>query len=157
MIQFCLSLICFIFCVFLEPSFAKSNDDFGVGVILGAPTGISVDKKLSRSHSVDGALSYGSYFYVHGTYLNHFLRSIRVEDYSFGWFYGIGARLFVLEKNKREEEKKELYLGPRGSIGLNFPIKQNPFEFFIEGSCVLNVIPETGVDLGIAVGGRFYF
>lgn len=142
-------------------SFANS---FGLGVVLGMPSGISANYHLSERNSLDAALSLNSTgdskFYFHSTYLVHYRNSLKVDEVLLGWYYGIGAKIENLEKRNKDtnNEETKTYLGPRGSIGLNLPLQKDiDFDIFGEITLGLDVIPSTNVYTGIGIGGRIYF
>lgn len=138
------------------PAIAKPGK-FGLGVVIVNPTGFSVNYKLKRSKSIDAALSFdldGDDFHFHSTYLWHKYRAFSDDKYRFGWYAGIGVR--VLSKKPKFSDKK-FWLGPRGSLGLNFPFMKRRFDAFVEGALIMNVIEETDLDADFALGARYYF
>lgn len=137
--------------MFCSSAFASS-----AGVILGSPTGVSVNHFIKADRSVDAALDYnlGSNFHLHGTYLFHKPKSVKLFGQVMGWYYGIGGRLKNVEKKDDEDEFR---IGARGSTGLYWNPRSNPFEFFIEGALVMNIIPGTSVDIDAALGARYNF
>jgi hypothetical protein len=129
---------------------------FGLGIILGAPTGVAATYKLTQANALDFALGidFGDNdFHFHSTYLWHFRDAINIKNYSFGWYLGAGARIMSRDDGV---EGDELHLGPRGSAGLNFPLKNNQFDVFVEIALIVNIIGG-GADGDGAIGGRYYF
>jgi hypothetical protein len=64
--------------------------------------------------------------------LLHFADEITVDNFSFGWYVGGGARF--ANRDVDGDDDKSLF-GPRGSIGLNFPLSTSSgreFDVFAE-------------------------
>jgi hypothetical protein len=55
------------------------------------------------------------------------------------------------------ERRREAYIGPRAPVGLSYNFRKVPIEVFGEIALVLDLIPATGADLDLALGGRYYF
>lgn len=146
---FCLLVVLSAFAV---PSYAKGN--FGLGVVLFGPTGISANYYLSKKESIDAALAFdiGNSFNMHATYLKHYPRGLHLEDLTLDWYWGIGARLHTKAKDN------ETRAGARASLGLNhFLSKKVPIQLFGELSLILDVIEKTDVSFGVGLGARYYF
>ncbi|NQY99093.1 MAG: hypothetical protein HRT45_00315 [Bdellovibrionales bacterium] len=132
--------------------------EFGLGVMLGGPTGVSGNYYLTDDTSLDFGLGVGlgsRNVHLHGTYLFHMPEDITFENYSFGWYFGAGARFAT-----RDTDEDKTLLGPRGSIGFNFPLKTESgreFDIFVEAALNVSIIGSFYSDLDGAVGGRYYF
>jgi hypothetical protein len=137
--------------------------DFGLGVILGSPTGISSSYSLGNGNAIDAALSWDTggndKLYIHSTYLTDFGQGITIDRVTLDTYWGLGARLKTKEENGKtsDDDDIETKIGARASIGAKYFFQNVSIETFIEGSSVFNFIPKTGFDLGVALGGRYYF
>lgn len=133
-------------------SFAKSR--FGLGLMLGSPTGISA-KLLRRSKNpIDAALSFGRDFEIHSTYLFPQRQRVELDSVRLRWYWGLGGKI----KNVDHENKNdELYIGPRASVGLNHYFKKHSLEAFSEAALNIFIAPETGTDIDLSIGLRYYF
>jgi hypothetical protein len=139
--------------------------DFGLGIILGAPTGISSIYSMGNGHAIDAALSWDTggddKLYVHSTYLTEFSKGLTIDEVTLDAYWGLGARLKVKEedgdKNSDNDDDVETKIGARASIGVKYFFQKVRIETFLEGSSVFNFVPKTGFDLGVALGGRYYF
>ena len=136
-----------------------TDGDFGFGLIVGEPIGISANYKFAPYRSVDAALSYNfennDRYYIHSTYL--FLHPKTIMDESnmnMGWYSGIGAR-FKYHDNRNNDDHYRL--GARAVIGSSMNLRPFPVEFFLELAPVLDVAPSTELDLTAALGFRYYF
>jgi hypothetical protein len=47
--------------------------------------------------------------------------------------------------------------GVRGVLGVMMYLKEIPVDVFLEASPSFRLLPTTGLDLDIAIGGRYYF
>ncbi|MFA6237179.1 MAG: hypothetical protein WC635_07625 [Bacteriovorax sp.] len=143
--------------LFTHSSFAR--EEYQLGVILGAPTGISGKMSLGNNRSVDAALAYslshnlGLVF--HADYLIENARSFSINaPQPLELYFGIGARVAAVDKG---EHKDDVAVGPRAPIGISYTINNPNLYFFGELALVLNLIPDTDVDLDGAVGVRYRF
>lgn len=142
----------------LEAAKADTPGPFGAGIIIGDPTGISANYKMSAERSVDAALawSFGRHrgFDIHADYLWHRASLFRIERMAFDWHYGIGGRLINIEDRNSSERT---YFGPRVPIGLSTDFNKSTFELFGEIALIMNLVPATSADLDFGVGVRVYF
>lgn len=126
---------------------------FGLGVILGEPTGFSAKYWTSASTALDFGLGYSftsdnSVFYLHTDYIFHNREAIQSTD-NFIVYYGPGARLKIRENDSR--------LGVRGVAGILWIPRNSRFDLFIEMAPILDFIPATKFDIAGGIGGRFFF
>ena len=147
---------------FCSGGYANASGDFGLGLMIGGPTGITANYKLQDDRSIDAAFGAGMGsrdLHVHSTYLVHFLNSINLDNYDFGWYIGGGARFATRD----DDDDDETLFGPRGSAGLNFPIKGSNggnsyiFDAFVEFAMIINIVSDVDVDGEFGLGGRYYF
>ena len=142
---------------------AEVGGPFGLGIVIGDPTGLSGNYKLSAEKSIDAAIawSFGRYpgFEVHADYLWHRANLFRIEQLSFDWHYGIGGRLISIDDrdvNNRTVNDRT-YFGPRIPVGISTDFNKSTFELFSELALVMNLIPSTNFDFDFGVGVRVYF
>lgn len=129
------------------------ENKFGVGVMLGAPTGFSAKYWLSEENALDFGLAYsfvesGNAVSLHADYLYHESRWFpRFERLDF--YYGFGARI--------RSNSNQTSLGIRGVAGLALMLKEAPVDIFVEFAPVFKLIPSTALNLDCAIGARYYF
>jgi len=147
--------ILFLILIFLTPSsrgMAYEKNDFGLGIILGSPTGLSGKFWLGKSIAFDAAAAWSfsreGRFQIHGDYLWHNFNLIKVEEGSFPLYYGLGFRV-----NFGDETEA----GVRFPIGLEYLFPRAPFDVFIEVVPILRVIQKTDFEIDGAIGARFFF
>jgi hypothetical protein len=142
----------------VSPVFARS--DFGLGIIVGSPTGLSIKKWLGNN-AVDAAAGWSSdAFHLHVDYLFH---NSSLTRSNVPIHFGIGGRLKFQDedKDKRhhddDDDEGGNRLGLRIPLGINYLFARHPFDIFAEVAPVLDLVPETDLSLDAGVGVRFYF
>jgi hypothetical protein len=147
-----LSLLVIAFIFFDSLPATAQPKGLGLGVIIGEPTGISFKKWVNKNQAVDGAVawSFGNEdaFHLHMDYLFHNRRLIQIDRNSIPFYYGIGGRFKFGDTNT---------FGIRFPLGLTFFIVEVPIDLFLEVVPVMNLAPETDLDLNAAIGARYYF
>ena len=131
---------------------------FGLGGMLGDPTAFSFKGHLGNSKYFDAALAYNTgpadEIYIHGDYIIERQEHFQIDDEVFNLYYGIGARLYVADTKKH---KDELHFGPRVPIGVAYNIKDPSVEIFGEIAAIMDIAPETDVDIDLSIGARYWF
>jgi hypothetical protein len=127
---------------------------FGLGIIIGEPTGISGKYRLSSRNAIDGAVAWSlggdNDLHLHGDYLYHWYDVIEVKKGSLPLYAGLGGRVKFRENRDNE-------IGFRIPVGLNYLFHGAPFDAFVEIVPVLELAPDTEFNMEGAIGGRFYF
>ncbi len=146
-----------LFLLLSSRSFAR--EELQLGVILGSPTGISTKLSLGNNRAVDAVIAYsiahdlGLEF--HADYLIERAHAFLIDaPEPLELYFGIGARFATISKGKHEND---LALGPRVPVGVTYTINNPNVVFFGELALILNIVPETNVDLDAGVGARFRF
>lgn len=136
---------------------AGEHGTFGVGALLGWPaTALSAKVWLPDPTAVDFALGWSfaaSRLYFHSTYLYHFNNII--PDPHLSLYLGLGAKVEFLGRPPLGTDKSRLWLGPRLSGGIEFLYR--PVGVFFELGPVLNLYPETALDMTGGFGVRLFF
>ena len=127
---------------------------FGLGVVLGEPTGISAKYWLSSGTALDFGLGYSftsskSLFDFYADYVFHSSDMINSTE-NFVVYYGPGARLKI-------KEDSDSRLGVRGVIGILWLPRGTNFDLFVEVAPILDIIPATKFDFSGGIGGRYFF
>ena len=130
------------------------NGGTGLGIILGEPAGISFKTWISGRSAIDAGLAWSFYagaFHSHADYLWHNFMLFKLEEGKgkLPFYMGVGGRVKV--------SGKELLLGVRVPIGLEYIFPGDRFDIFLEAAPVLNLIPGTGFDLNAGAGIRYFF
>lgn len=135
---------------------------FGLGIIVGEPTGLSAKYWTSSTTAFDFALGWGfidennngndngdNWIHFHMDYLWHSFDAISSTE-RFPIYYGIGGRL-----NAREGDNTSLAI--RGVIGIAWMPHDAPFDIFFELAPSLRLTESTGFAIDGGFGGRYYF
>jgi len=153
-----------LFCVVYSPAhFAAAQErGFGLGVVAGEPTGISLKNWQSRNTALAGAIAWSfagnDYIQLHGDYLSHNFSLLKVEKGQLPFYYGIGGRLKLINiDNKKDEGNGKTRVGVRIPLGLAYLFEKVTLDLFVEVVPVLDLVPETEFDLNAAIGLRYFF
>jgi hypothetical protein len=137
--------------------------EFGFGIVLGDPTGVSVKywTQSTNAFVFDLGASYFGSPRIGVDYLWHFdaFRSNEVKLYA-----GPGVVLGIGEGNGFWYQNKEgfLYRGEdaglavRGVFGVNIIPRETPMEIFFELGTLVGLAPDFGAAVDAALGFRFY-
>jgi len=141
-----------LFILLTNISIAGAPGKFGLGIILGEPTGLNCKVWLSDRVAYDAALAWSfgkeGNVHIHADYLLHNYDLIRTANNYTPIYYGIGARI---------KSQNDVVLGMRFPLGIDFRSRRIPIDIFIEIVPAFNIIPETELDLEGGVGVRYYF
>lgn len=153
------NIILFLLLSFILASPAYARNDFGIGMIVGSPTGLSIKKWLGNN-AIDAAAGWSSdAFNIHVDYLFH---NSSLTKSNVPIHFGIGGRLKFEDKNDDhghhdDENDGDTRFGLRIPLGINYLFAKHPFDIFAEIAPVLDLVPETDFSLDAGVGVRFYF
>jgi hypothetical protein len=139
-----------LFFIFSGLTFSQSKG-FGLGAILGEPTGISAKYWTSGATAFDFGLGYSftnnSNLHLHADYLFHTNDLINTTE-NISFYYGPGARL------KFDDDMR---LGVRFDAGLVWIPRGTSVDVFVEVVPILDIIPETDFSFNAALGVRYFF
>ena len=140
--------------VFAQNGMAKGGK-FGLGVIIGEPTGPCFKYWTGPKTAIDGAaawsLANNAGLHLHADYLVHKFDLIPVEKGSLPFYFGIGGRIRFAEGNGDDR------IGIRIPVGLDYIFADAPLDIFLELVPILDLAPDTDLDFNGAVGIRFFF
>ncbi len=128
------------------------DEGFGLGVILGEPTGINFKAWTSHSAAFVGAAAWSfgheDTLHLHLDYLLHNFRLIKLENGYLPVYYGIGARI---------KTEKDVRFGVRFPLGINYLFENAPLDVFVEIAPVFDLAPKTDLYFNGGIGIRYYF
>ena len=131
---------------------------FGLGIIVGEPTGLSAKAWMGGNAAVDAAAAWSFYrhsaLHVHADFLLHNFGLIPVSAGELPLYYGIGGRIKFIE---HDEDDDKIQLGVRVPVGLEYLFQDAPFGLFVEVVPLLDLVPDTDFDFNGGIGCRFYF
>jgi hypothetical protein len=128
---------------------------FGIGVVLGEPSGVSGKYWLSKYRAVDGAFGYsfGDRFRFSMDYLVH-TDALLSEDFSF--YYGVGGAISGGRGYIAKPRPGDFALGARGVIGVSHFFKRAPLDAFLELAPIIFIAPPLGLSMDFCFGIRVY-
>lgn len=128
---------------------------FGVGVILGEPTGGSVKYWLNDTMAIDGAVGWSSHddtdLYLHSDLLWHNFELIPVSHGRMPVYLGVGG-LFRLRDDRHDNQ-----VGIRIPVGVSYMFENAPVDIFAEIGPAIDVSPDVRGEITGGVGIRFWF
>lgn len=142
-------LLIFLFLSLSMASHAQTGSgDIELGVLIGEPTGISVQVWQSRNRAIDGAVAWSfeddENLHIHSDYL--FYDPLEADTGVFSFYYGLGARALLTDDPR---------FGARFPIGLHYDFYENPFSLFFEVAPILDLIPATEFTVNGGIGVRY--
>ena len=133
---------------------ALERKQFGVGIIAGEPTGITIKSMLDDKSAIDAGVGWetsgDNEFHIYGDYLYHMNDLIKVPHGKLPLYFGGGLRFI-------DREKKDDKLGIRIPVGIEYLFKDVSLGAFLELVPVLNLTPDTDFDFEAGIGIRFFF
>ena len=126
---------------------------FGLGVILGEPTGFSMKGWIDPDAAIDAGLAWSflheSTFHVHVDYLRHAFHAV-TDSGNAPAYYGIGGRI----KTGGAGDDR---VGVRIVGGLDYFIPKTTIDLFGEIAPILDVAPSTRLEINVGIGARYFF
>jgi hypothetical protein len=143
----------------LATSVAAQGNGFGLGLMIGEPTGIAFKQWLGQNTALDAGLAWSldddAKMHIHADYLIHRPGAIKGEGFSIAAYYGIGGRIKL--RNDNNKNNHDDWIGVRIPFGLNYQMKSAPIDFFFEIVPIMDLAPDTDFDLNAALGVRYFF
>ena len=149
-----IAIIALVLTLGLGANASAETTTFGLGIIVGEPTGIGMKTHLSSGNALAFAIAWSvekdNELHVQGDYLYHNYDLITVEEGEMPLYFGIGGRIKL-------NEDKDDNVGIRFPVGLDYIFANAPFDIFLEIVPILDLAPDTEFDLNGAIGGRYWF
>jgi len=137
---------------------------FGIGLILGGPTGISFE--LGRlSHTLKAGIGWTLLSSVKILDVNvdytYVMPGLITKVPELGPYIGLGVKLLFLndeyKKDKEWDTGSSIAIGARIPVGIKYIIKKVPIDIFLEAVPTLIIIPKVELGIDGAFGARYYF
>ena len=138
---------------------AERPEGLGVGVLLGAPTGLSVAYRFDDPrHAVAGGLAWSVSSRDVQVHLDYQLvlqryESEEVDTVDFPLYVGVGARFRAGDSPYKNDPN----FGLRVPFGVAVHPKSLPIEGFVEVAPIVGLFPDTTVYVDAGFGVRVYF
>ena len=124
---------------------------FGIGGVIGEPTGITVKTYLAENIALDATFSWSfishDTFYFHADYLHHTGSLYDAQPRGLKFYAGIGGMVQI---------SADPTFGPRIPLGITYSIPDIPLELFFEAAPILLLYPETAPSGSIGIGARYF-
>jgi len=140
-----------------------AQERFGIGVMLGEPSGISWKYHLSSKNALSGLVGFSPFdrFRVHVDYL---WISRPFDEPSLSFWYGLGGAVGFGRADYLVKQDKHSYVTRTASMGLgvrmvgalNFAIPRSPVEIGLEVAPIVILGPRAGVGIDGGIYVRFY-
>lgn len=143
--------------LFLSSASFSQTNSFGVGIIVGEPTGFSMKVKMSENTAIDGALGWsfvdeGS-VHIHGDFLLHDYSLISVDEGSLPVYYGVGGRIKLKNRDRGVDDDR---VGIRVPVGLAYEFSSRKVDIFLEVVPILDLTPKSRFSINAAIGVRYF-
>ena len=150
--------------IILTKPISAQDHGFGIGLILGEPTGVSAKLWTSKINAFDFGLGVGlggdrikyngrynnsGRVHFHMDYLWHSFNAISSSE-RFPLYYGIGGRF-------NTGGGYDGSFGVRGVFGIAWFPHATPIDVFVELVPVLQITPSTGFGIDAGLGIRYFF
>ena len=146
----------------------EANKTFGIGIMLGSPTGFCGKYYLSKDTALDfGVGAYYGYrrhyddyagLHLHVDFLWHPAVLTKTDAFWLPIYIGLGGRILD------HDDYDYTHLGVRVPAGLMFDFEKVPIDIFVEFALIADFIElgpddldEGYIDLTFGVGFRYYF
>jgi hypothetical protein len=145
------------------------SSGFGLGIMLGNPTGISMKGWTGPKTAIDGALAWNfwnsSYLHLHADYLFHNMELIHVAKGKLPLYYGPGLRIESWNGDGRwhhrghwhDLEASRMDLAFRFPVGLDYLPEATPLDVFLEIVPTLELVPASWLEFDGGIGVRYWF
>lgn len=124
----------------------------GLGIIVGEPTGFSFKLWTDSGFALDGAAAWSfagdPALHIHGDLLRHRYDLVEVDGDGLPLYYGIGARVKLIDGDD--------LVGIRVPLGLDYVFDDGRFDLFFELVPTMNVVPNTDFSLNAGLGFRYW-
>lgn len=133
----------------------RAKGTFGIGVVLGEPSGVSGKYWLGEQTAIDGAFGYsfGDRFRVSMDYLVH---TNAFEAPEFPLYYGVGGAISGDRGYIAKSRTGDFALGARGVVGVSYLFTRAPLDAFLEIAPIVFIAPPIGLSIDFCFGIRVY-
>lgn len=145
------------------PARAESEKGvFGIGLIIGEPTGVSGKYYIGDDMAVDfavGATFIGRGLQIHSDFLFHPFILQNTDTFVFPFYAGAGLR--VQRRDPGDMTERHTRLGIRAVAGGLLDFREIPIDVFFEAALVGDYRTldndQFGLDINVSAGVRYYF
>lgn len=132
-------------------SISAQDSGWGIGVIMGEPTGFAAKTWLSRNDALDAGVGWmfsRAWFHTHIDYLRHIHNVIPVTEGQFSVYFGAGPRFGI---------GKDFSFGARFPGGILYMFDSVDLDLFAEVVPGVQFVPRAEFEMGAGIGARWWF
>ena len=145
-------LLLFVLAILLQMTGNAQERGFGLGIILGEPTGVSGKLWTSGQNAFDFAAAWSfqgdGNLLLQADYVWHIFRLIPVPDGKLPFYVGVGGEVILAN---------DPVIGVRVPLGLDYMFNNAPVDIFVELVPILRLAPSTDFDFAGGIGARYWF
>lgn len=138
--------------IILAKPITAQDHGFGMGLILGEPTGLSAKLWTSSDNAFDFAAAWSfrgrGHLLLQADYVWHFFRLLPVPSGKLPLYIGFGGRVILAD---------DPHIGIRIPVGLDYLFADAPIDVFMELVPILDLSPSTKFGVGGGLGIRYWF
>jgi len=141
---------------------AMGQGKFGVGFVLGEPTGVAWKYNMNSTNAFDGAIGF-SPFDRYRAHVDYLWQTYPFNEQRLALHYGVGAAMgfgrteYIAASNGRYFLRDDdLGFAVRGVIGLNYRVPESPVDLFFEVAPLIVLTPTGGTGADVGLGVRLY-
>ena len=127
--------------------------DFGLGMVVGDPTGLSAEKWLSQSTALDFSAAWSlerdEAMELAMDHVWYNFSAIESEGHRVALHYGVGGRVQFVDSG-------DDHAGVRLPVGLTYFADRGRVGIFMQVAPTLDLAPSTELDLQGGLGARYY-
>jgi len=153
------------------PGLAEASDvahgrKFGLGIMLGQPTALTIKYHFTPNHALTAAVGVGWWgghnFHIHCDYGYHFDLT-KQSGFDLRMYVGGGVKFFYYYwdyynyYDRHWDHHGRAGIGIRVPVGISFNINKVPLEVFLEIVPGMAFLPWIGFFVDGAIGVRYYF
>ena len=155
-----------LFCLTAQAAPSAQSKSTGIGIILGDPTGLSVQANGNTSNPINFGLAYkfSDWLQIWGDYtfkFPQFFDSVFHTHTGIAGYIGIGPALLFVDDDVKFKNNirrsSSLGLLARVPFGLEYKLSSAPIGFMLELVPAILLIPATDFTFQGGIGARFYF
>ena len=142
----------FVLAILLQINVNAQERGFGLGIILGEPTGVSGKLWTTSENAFDFAAAWSfqgdGNLLLQADYVWHIFRLIPVPEGKLPFYVGVGGEVILAH---------DPVIGVRVPLGLDYMFANAPVDIFVELVPILRLAPSTDFDFAGGIGARYWF
>ena len=144
---------------------------FGLGGVIGQPTGVTMKWNIGSSNGIELAAGfggfYGNHLHIHAAYMWEF-EMVQMDRARMDLYVGIGPKIGYFDRwrgycggARRDRwdcgDRGQVWFAARAPVGLDFVFKQRPLDVYVELAPGLYFFRHVGFSIDAAAGARYWF